>query len=222
MQRPAPMTEHPASRDPELEKRFRDVVVRCAPEADDGILCRTVMAKYSEPHRRYHTLDHIRHCLAQLDRTRHLAADPDALELAVWFHDVVYDPAACDNELRSALFFDAHLGVHLPGERAARVHRLIMDTEHPSEPDDGDARLMVDIDLSSFALPWDEFMRDTNAIQEEFAHVPEEQLIAGKLKFLEALLSRPRFYLTDNFRDRLEAQARSNIERHMRDMRRRG
>lgn len=212
------MNELLESHDPEMERRFRDLVSRCAPEADDGRLYRIVADRYSEPHRRYHTLDHIRHCLAQLDQVRHLADDPDAMELAIWFHDVIYDPAMDDNELRSALFFDAHLGVHLPGGRAARVHRLIMYTEHPSEPDDGDARLMVDIDLSSFGLSWEEFMRDTNAIQEELAHLPEEQFIAGKLKFLGCLLSRPRFYLTDCFHDRLEGQARSNIERHIHDI----
>lgn len=212
------MNEGRAGRPPDLEQRFRDLVSRCAPEADDGRLYRVVADNYSEPHRRYHTLDHIRHCLGQLDRARHLAADPDAIELAVWFHDVIYDPTVDDNELRSARFFDSQLGVHLPGEQAARVHRLIMATEYPSEPDDGDARLMVDIDLSSFALPWEEFMHDTHAIQAEFAHVPEEQFIAGKLKFLESMLSRPRFYLTDYFHDRLEARARSNIERHIRDL----
>lgn len=202
----------------DLEARFREIVSRCAPEAEDGRLYRIVADKYSEPHRRYHTLDHIRHCLEQLDRVQHLAVDPDAIELALWFHDVIYDPTVDDNELRSARFFDSHLGVHLSGEQAARIHRLIMATEHPSEPDDDDSRLMVDIDLSSFALPWEEFIRDTQDIQAEFAHVPEEQLIAGKLRFLGALLSRPRFYLTDYFHDRLESRARSNIEQHIRDI----
>lgn len=212
------MNEIREGRDPEMEKRFRDIISRHAPELDDGCLYRIVVDKYSEPHRHYHTLDHIRHCLVRLDQARHLAVEPAAVELAIWFHDVIYDPAKDDNELRSALFFDSHLGVHLPGELAARVHRLIMDTEHPSEPDDGDARLMVDIDLSSFALPWEEFIRDTNAIREELAHLSEEQFTAGKLKFLDSLLSRPRFYLSDYFHDRLEDRARRNIERHIRDI----
>jgi predicted metal-dependent HD superfamily phosphohydrolase len=49
--------------------------------------------------------------------------------------------------------------------------------------------------------------------------VPEKQFYAGKLKFLDKLLSRPRFYLTDHFHDRLESPARANIERHIREVR---
>lgn len=213
-----PMNEPPGTERPELEGKFREVVSRCAPEADAGGLYRILVDKYSEPHRSYHTLEHIRHCLAQLDGARHLAEDPDGIELAIWFHDAVFDTGADDNEVRSAQLFDSMLGPYLPRERAARIHRLIRDTEHPSEPEDNDARLMVDIDLSSFALPWDEFMRDTRAIFAECAHVPEAQLVAGKRRFLNGLLSRSSIYLTAHFRERLEAQARSNIERHMRDL----
>lgn len=212
------MTEHRDVQNPELEQRFRDVVSRCAPEADADKPYATVEQQYSEPHRRYHTLDHIRYCLSQLDRVRHLASDPDAIELALWFHDIIYDPTANDNELRSARLFKSLLGGYMSDERAGRVYRLIIVTEYPSEPDDGDEKLMVDIDLSSFALPWEEFMRDTHAIRSEFAHLPEERFVAGKLKFLNAMLARSRFYLSDYFHDRLEERARSNIERHIRDI----
>lgn len=213
-----PMNERAKTESRALESRFRNVVARCAPEADAGELYRILADKYSEPQRSYHTLEHIDHCLHQLDRARHLAEDPDGIELALWFHDAVFDPDADDNEARSAQLFDSLLGPHLPRERAVRIHRLIRDTEHPSEPDDNDARLMVDIDLSSFGLPWDEFIRDTRAILRELAHIPEPQLVAGKCRFLNELLSRPSIYLTAHFRGRLEAQARSNIERHLHDL----
>lgn len=202
----------------ELEERFRNLISRCAPEADAGGLYRILADKYSEPQRSYHTLEHIQHCLAQLDGARHLAEDPDGIELAIWFHDAVFDPEAGDNELRSAELFDSLLGPHLPRERAAHIRRLIRDTEHPNEPEDNDARLMVDIDLSSFALPWDEFMRDTSAIVSECAHISEPRRVAGKRWFLNELLTRPSIYLTAHFRERLETQARSNMERHLRDL----
>lgn len=213
------MDERARSRWQELETRFNDLVSRCAPDADAASLYETIADKYSEPHRRYHTLEHIQHCLSQLDEARHLADDPDAIELALWFHDLIYDPTADDNERRSAETFDSLLGALMPAERAVHVRRLIVDTEYPSEPGDRDGKLMVDIDLSSFALPWDQFMRDTEDIRSEYSHVPEKQFYAGKLKFLDKLLSRPRFYLTDHFHDRLESQARANIERHIREVR---
>lgn len=201
-----------------LEERFRGLAARCAPDIDGEEVFRILVDRYSEPQRSYHTLAHIHHCLGQLDGARHLAADPDGIELAIWFHDAVYDPAADDNERRSAELFDSLIGLHLSRERAAHVHGLIRDTEHPNVPRDIDARLMVDIDLSSFGLPWEEFMRDTRAIREELAHVPEQRFEEGKRGFLNELLSRSSIYLTPYFRERLEARARSNIERVMGDM----
>src|SRR4051812_47839725 len=59
--------------------------------------------RYSEPHRHYHTLDHVFAmwtCLRNLDEKATLLPP---LQLAVWYHDVIYDTHAADNEERSAL-----------------------------------------------------------------------------------------------------------------------
>jgi len=57
---------------------------------------------YAESQRHYHNQQHIAECLAEFDAARHLAQQPVALELALWFHDAVYDPKAGDNEEQSA------------------------------------------------------------------------------------------------------------------------
>src|SRR4051794_22476684 len=62
-----------------------------------------LVAAYSEPHRHYHNLEHIAEMLRVVDRLSKFAADPDAVRLAVWFHDAVYDPRAKDNEKLSAI-----------------------------------------------------------------------------------------------------------------------
>src|SRR5678809_692845 len=62
---------------------------------------------YAEPHRCYHTQQHIAECLEEFDEARHLARDPVAIELALWFHDAVYNPRAADNEEQSALLLKA-------------------------------------------------------------------------------------------------------------------
>ena len=61
-----------------------------------------LVSRYSQPERHYHNLRHIAECLAEFDTARHLARQPVAVELAIWFHDTIYEPQAADNEERSA------------------------------------------------------------------------------------------------------------------------
>ncbi len=57
-------------------------------------------ARYDEPHRRYHTWTHIEACFAA---RRELTEDASAaIDLALLFHDAIYDPLAHDNEEKSA------------------------------------------------------------------------------------------------------------------------
>src|SRR5687767_6949665 len=66
-------------------------------------------AAYAERHRHYHNQQHIAECLAEFDAARHLVRQPEAIELALWFHDAVYNPRAGDNEERSAALAKACL-----------------------------------------------------------------------------------------------------------------
>ena len=60
--------------------------------------------RYTEPQRAYHTLQHIEESLVLFASVHHLAENPVDVELAIWFHDVIYDPKASDNEERSTGF----------------------------------------------------------------------------------------------------------------------
>src|SRR5581483_3578417 len=59
-------------------------------------------AAYSAPGRYYHTFEHIAEMLGLLQIHHRRAADPTTVQLAVWFHDAVYDSRRSDNEARSA------------------------------------------------------------------------------------------------------------------------
>ncbi len=199
-------------------ERFERLWGRCCAgggAAGAGEAFARVAAGYAEPHRRYHTEAHILHCLEQFDLAAAEVGEPDALELAVWFHDVIYEPDAPDNERRSA---DLFLELAGPGAEPAlreRVERLIMATVHRAPPAGPDAGYMVDIDLSSFGLPWERFLRDSVAVREEFPHIPDAEFYARQIEFLGMLLARPRFCFTEFFRARHERRARANIRRYL-------
>ena len=200
-----------------LLREFLDLWRRAGPVAEPAArrVADVVFGNYRDSARRYHTLEHVAHCLRQADLAAAELPDADAIRLAIWFHDVVYVPWAADNETRSAeLFRELALPV-LPGPVVEDVTRLILATRHGVPPRREDEAWMVDIDYSSFGLPWEEFLRDSRAVRDERPDLDDAGYSAQHSRFLEGLLARGRLYQTGFFRDRHEASARGNITRYL-------
>lgn len=169
-------------------------------------------AAYAEPARAYHNARHIADCLVQLDEARHLAEEPAEIEAALWYHDVVYDARAKDNEVQSARWASADLtSASVPAERVTRIAALILATQHTGEPTSPDAELLVDIDLSILGRDEASFAEYDRAIRAEYAWVPEEQYRQGRSAVLQKFLARPAIYSTPFFHERYEAAARRNL-----------
>jgi predicted metal-dependent HD superfamily phosphohydrolase len=169
---------------------------------------------YREPHRGYHNLDHIAACLRQFDLVRHLAPDGDALESAIWFHDVIYDPRGADNEAASAAYAMGALArLGAIEEFRQEVARLILLTRHVQPPDDVAGQLLVDIDLSSLGAPPEEFDRNSENIRREFAHVDEATYKRTRAQIMRKFAARRPLYFTDYFKWRFEQPARANLAR---------
>ena len=183
------------------------------PAADENLYER-MMVCWAEPHRRYHTLHHLRECLTTFDEVREQAQRPGEIDLALWFHDAFYDPRRHDNEERSAQWArEAVLEAGLPQDVADRVYALVMATRHEGTPEDPDARLLVDVDLASLGAEARRFDEDDLQIRAEYAHVPEVEYREGRRRVLGSFLARPRLYSTDYFHAALEEQARDNLRR---------
>ena len=203
--------------------RFEALLMRCcvdgAGTVEAGPIFDEVSGRYREPHRRYHTPQHIHHCLEQFDLAADLLDDRDAVEMALWFHDVVWEAQAAPgvNEQESADLFVKRLGDSLDEGFRDAVYRLVMVTVYPSDPATSDQGYMVDIDLSSFGLPWEEFRRDSQAVRDELPHLTDEEFFPKQHRFLRMLLGRDRFFVTDFFAERYERTVRDNIERLLRE-----
>ncbi len=131
----------------ELQERWRSLWAQAGVSPDSGLF-RKLIAAWSEPHRHYHTLQHLRECLANFETLRHLPKHPVEVGFAIWFHDAIYDVTRHDNEARSAAWAKAEiLRAGLSEETADRVADLIMATRHNATPVGIDAAVLVDIDL---------------------------------------------------------------------------
>lgn len=183
-------------------------------QGNQQALFNQLIAAYSERHRHYHTLQHLRECLQSFDAARTLAQRPAEVELALWFHDAVYDVHRDDNEERSAEW--AAMAVRNAGLQdavAQHVHALVMATKHKALPAGIDAQVLVDVDLAILGAAEARFDESDMQIRHEYAHVPEAAFREGRCCVLRSFLERPRLYATEAFHQALEERARRNLAR---------
>jgi predicted metal-dependent HD superfamily phosphohydrolase len=176
-----------------------------------------LLRRYAEPHRRYHTVNHLHHVLVMIDE---LAENQDLflVRLAAWFHDAVYAVPAgqLSNEEASARLAIRTLGrAGLEQEDLNKVARLVRLTEtHVPGSRDPEGELLCDADLAILAAPPDAYARYVEQVRAEYAAVPEPQFLAGRLAVLTELADREIFRTTGG--RRLTAAARDNLEAEMR------
>jgi predicted metal-dependent HD superfamily phosphohydrolase len=196
----------------ELEASWRRCWRGIGARDDADALFASLVAAYREPHRRYHTLQHLGECIELFERVRALAARAAEVEVALWFHDAVYDVQRSDNEARSADWLRAAADTGgVATDVTERVCALIMATRHAALPQGADEQLLVDIDLAILAAPEPRFAEYERQIRAEYAFVPEATFTARRRAILAGFLDRDRIYSTPRLHDELERPARANL-----------
>lgn len=166
-----------------------------------------------ERHRYYHTLKHIGHVLSTIDTLQAYAQNLPAVQLAAWFHDVVHNTHAQDNEERSADYAsDVLRSLGISSSNITTITRLILQTKHQAAADDFDSQVLLDADLAILAANPVQYQEYANAIRQEYSWVSEADYIAGRRQVLERFLQRPRIYFTPLMFEISEQSARSNLQ----------
>lgn len=165
----------------------------------------TLDAAYRENQRAYHDWAHIVDLLTKLDELAHLAARPDLVAAAIFWHDSVYATRDAEGKLRpdadnvraSAALFERHAKFDATDTDA--VHAMIMATaEHLDARAErecypgfsGDLDFFLDLDLASLAAPWPVFEENLTKIRFEYAWVPEDVFLLGRLQMVQSFTAR--------------------------------
>ena len=191
----------------DLERWWPDLL------ADQPQIRERLVSAYDDPARGYHHIRHLEEVLEHLDDL--MPADHperDAVMLAAWFHDAVYD-AVGDNEERSARLADAVLtqaGVPIP--LVDEVTRLVRLTAgHDPAADDLPGQLLCDADLAILAADRERYDAYVAGVRQEYAEVPDADFRAGRKAVLEDLLAHDTLFHSDAARERWEEKARANV-----------
>ncbi|MGV2386680.1 MAG UNVERIFIED_CONTAM: metal-dependent phosphohydrolase, partial [Thermobifida fusca] len=172
-----------------------------------------LLARWAEPHRRYHTLDHLKAVLAAVEVLADAARDSTLVRYAAWFHDAVYRGEPGADEENSAQLAELLLpSCGLSTEQVAEVARLVRVTaDHSPEPGDANAEVLCDADLAILAAEDAEYTAYAAAVRQEYAHVGDVEFARGRIAVLRDLLASPRLYRTEQGYAWWEERARANV-----------
>ena len=179
----------------------------------------SLVAAWSEPHRTYHSVDHLREILARIDDLADVAEDVDAVRLAAWYHDVVY-AGLPDDEERSARRAEEDLSrLGLPAALVDEVARLVrMTVTHDPAPGDRNGEVLSDADLAALAAPRERYRANSAAIRNEYHHISDEAFRKGRIQVLGVLLGGSGVFRTEPGRRHWEAAARENMRAEMAEL----
>jgi predicted metal-dependent HD superfamily phosphohydrolase len=206
----------PSASDPKLLQKWKGTWQRFGVAPTQAVIegFDEIITRYSEPHRKYHTVQHLEECFQKFAEVHHLARYPAEVEVALWFHDAIYDARSDENESRSAELATRKV-LQLGGskESAERIAELIEATRHTAVPRGEDAQVLVDVDLSILAASPTRFDEYEGQVREEYSWMPASLFRRERTRILERFLARPAIFSTQVFRERYEALARKNIRR---------
>ncbi|MDC4625429.1 HD domain-containing protein [Acinetobacter baumannii] len=172
-----------------------------------------LIAAYSEKQRAYHTVQHLYECLSLIETVQYELNDPYAVALALWFHDVIYDPQAPDNELKSAELFEQLMAQDLSFDTLEKIKRWILATQKHALTDEIDLQFLLDIDLAILAATPERFIQYEQQIQREYSWVdPEVYSIKRKQVLIHFYQSEP-LYQTAYFQKNFELNAKQNLKK---------
>lgn len=218
-----PLRERPNKIRPRLMRAWESLLPGHTALGED------LLARYEQPHRKYHTSVHLSEMLTALKTLyeQHHTATPRAVLLAAWFHDAVYeanpgeDEAASADLARTTLTPLASTGFLTNREVTAIAHLIELTASHQladgiEEYTSGaltraDAAFFLDADLAILAADSPRYTRYVAGVRAEYAHYTLDAFTRGRAAILQGFLNRTAIYASDTAHLLWDAPARLNL-----------
>lgn len=207
-----------------MSKKLEDRWVRLTreyglPKRTARSIFNDIAARYNEPHRHYHTLQHLEDAFTHYRKVEHMMMDPDMVAFALFFHDIIYDPQSRYNEEDSAQYAETILRriPQLSRRHVNHIMYMILATKSHDNPyKDRDTRYLLDIDLAILASDNQQYRAYADNIRREFNHIASDKdfMRARRDKMLIPFSER-QIYTTKYFKKRYEQKAQENIRREI-------
>lgn len=208
-----------------LKKRFTELLLAIGASIKQANTAwEELSTLYQEKGRAYHSLSHISHMLDLMDEHISEKSRSIELELAIWYHDVIYDPLSKENEVRSADLAKRRLSSYsiLSDESLESIYLLILSTQGHTARIDGEGRLqnewMLDLDLSILGAEKEGYKLYTQQIRQEYHMYSPEDYKMGRSQVLKSFLQRKEIYFSDLFKQLFEEKARENLRNEIEDL----
>lgn len=180
----------------------------------------TNLAKnYHYRKRHYHNFNHIAIMLELSDQYSNYLQQKDVVNLAIFYHDVIYNPLRKDNEERSARRAARELKqLQVPKNKIDLVERYILATKiHDLQGfgEESDLAYLLDFDLSVLGADWEAYVIYAQNIRKEYSVYPDFMYNPGRVQVLQHFLEKSVIYFTNLFYKNRETKARENIMREI-------
>lgn len=194
----------------------RHVMALPASDGAKAAIFEEIVARHNEGHRVYHGLRHLQSLVQMLEEYAPSELSPEAY-LAIWWHDVIYDPRANDNEARSADLAAKDLRILGADEQLiACVVALILATQnHWSGASLGGGDYFLDADIAILGAAEAVYEWYASAVRREYAFAPDSIYRVGRSQFLTRTLSHERLFRTAPFEAAFAEAARQNMRREL-------
>lgn len=164
--------------------------------------------------RHYHNLEHIQHCLWELDQIKDDQVDKVSVELAIWYHDVIYSQTSKLNEINSVKKMKDDLSRFVSDVNLDDVSAIVLSRPTVGTSLTKSQQYFWDIDYSIFGQRELEYMAYKQNIRLEYDMVPS-LIFHVKRKYFLVNTLRGGVFQTEEFQKRYQAQAVKNIKNEL-------